>query len=406
MLFALKLCVIVCLASKQFNKDSYNELLIFFLLLFAAEGRLLNPVVGPEAIAGSSRMKGATATKMLLEAVFLIAHQSAINDATPIRSDDIIKTYQCALNLTHSRDAEISSLIRMGGNSLIKDGSISYIGWDSLGIMGMIDASECMPTFGANHDDVRCFLGGGYDLLKNNQGHLSSDGEGLEISIDYFMEKRCPKLSENDSVIFIVSDLSPALKQELNKIALLVKSRKSNIALIALNANDGIAEIQNRLGNPLAICIDLPSTMKEEHSNTCYNFLHQCSMEVCLKWVLNAVSTGAHILKGKVYKNIMIDLKLSNRKLFERGVRIVSQCANVSLEEAKECVLKSIYRVDEITSSVIEAGIRRHVLKAGQVEKVIPLAILLTKGFKVDSGLRQLKGCPIVRQCIGNLCDL
>ena len=42
------------------------------------------------------------------------------------------------------------------------------------------------------------------------------------------------------------------------------------------------------------------------------------------------------------------------------------------------------------------------ILKAGYIEKVVPLAIFLAKGFKVDFGLKMLEDCPIIRQCIDN----
>ena len=370
---------------------------------FVAKGRLLNPVVGPEPIAGSSRMKGGTTTKMLLEAIFLTAHQLAANEATPIPYDDIIKTYLITLNLTHTKDSEISSLIKMAGNSLVKGGSVSYLGWGALGIMGMIDAAECVPTFGANHDDVRCFLESGYKILRNAQGNLSSQGEALEISFDNFIEKRGPKLSKNDTVIFIVQNLSSEQKLGLCRIVELVKSRKGNIAIIAVNSNHVNWQIHDIFGDSLTIHIVLPSTGREQSSNKqFYKFLDQCTTEVSFKWVINAVSTGAHILKGKVYKNCMIDLKLTNRKLFERGVRIVTQFSNVGSEVAKECLLKSIYRQDVLNLNMVEADVPEHVLKAGYVDRVIPLAILLTKGFKVDSGMKMLVDCPIVRECIEN----
>ena len=377
----------------------------FFIL--AVKHCLLNPIVGPEPINGSSRMKGATASKMLLEAIFLKAHQIANNDPNPIPYDDFIKTYKYTLDFTHTKEAEIFSLIKMAGYSLVRGGCISYVSWNSVGIMSMIDAAECVPTFGANHDDVRSFLGGGYEFLENTWGDLSSEGdpspEGdkFQIALQYFKEKRCPRLSELDTVIFIVSNLSLEQKLELDRIAELVKFQKVQLALIAINTSGiDVKEIQDTLGNPLTISIVLPSIGRIESDNKYLKFVEQCNAEVCLKWVLNAVSTGAHIFKGKVYKNCMIDLKLTNKKLFERGIRIVVQFADVNKETARVCLLRSIYRTDKLSPPLLKADVSDHVQKAGKVEKVIPLAFLLTKGFMVDSGLKMLQDCPIVRQCI------
>ena len=345
-------------------------------------------------------MKGGTTTKMLLEAAFFHAHQLALNDPTPIDISEFFTIYKKTLLLTHSKEADISSLVEMAGNSLIRGGSVVYLGWDSLGIMSMIDAAECVPTFGANHDDVRCFLKGGYELLRNVHGDLSSEGEKLKIGFDYFMEERCAKVSRDDTVIFIVQELSSEQISELHRIATKVGRQTSNVAIIAINTNDNWQREEYILGNPLTIHIALSDIKK---SSIIHNkFLVQCTTEVSLKWVINAVSTGAHILKGKVCKNSMIDLKLSNKKLFERGVRIVTQFSTISSEEATTCLLKSIYRQDLVNSSIVKADVAEHVKKASRMDRVIPLAILLAKGFKVDLGLKMLQDCPIVRQCIDN----
>ena len=377
-----------------------DEVMLNIALKMEEKGNLLNPVIGPEPIAGSSRMKGGTATKMLLEAVFLHAHQLAVNDPTPIDFSEIFNTYEATLQSTHTKEADISSLVEMAGNSLIRGGSVVYLGWDSLGIMGMVDAAECVPTFGANHDDVRCFLKGGYELLRNVQGDLSAGGEKLKIGFEYFRKERCAKVSRDDTVIFILPELSSEQISELHLISNQVRMHTSNLAIIAINTNINWQKEEYTLGKPLIIHIALPNL---KTSSIIYNkFLVQCTTEVSLKWVINAVSTGAHILKGKVFKNSMIDLKLSNKKLFERGVRIVTQFSTISSEEATKCLLKSIYGLDLLNCSIVQADVAKHVKKAGGMEKVIPLAILLARGFKVDLGLKMLQDCPIVRQCIDN----
>ena len=377
-----------------------DEVMLNIALKMEVKGYLLNPVVGPEPITGSSRMKGGTTTKMLLEAAFLHAHQLATNDPTPIDFSEIFKIYETTLHLTHNKEAGISSLVEMAGNSLIRGASVIYLGWDSLGIMGMVDAAECVPTFGANHDDVRSFLKGGFQLLRNVQGDLSSEGEKLKIGFEYFMEQRCAKVSMDDTVIFILPELTSEQISELHLILNQVRRQTSNLAIIAINTNNNWQKEEYITGSPLTIHIPLQDI---KQSSIIYNkFLEQCTTEVSLKWAINAVSTGAHILKGKVFKNSMIDLKLSNKKLFERGVRIVTQFSTISSEEATKCLLKSIYRQDFLDSRIVTADVADHVKKAGDVERVIPLAILLAKGFRVDLGLKMLHDCPIVRQCLDN----
>ena len=379
-------------------------------LILLGEGRLLNPVVGPEAITGSSRMKCGTATKMILEAIFLVAHQSAANHKaiTDVDSksfyNEFVKGYDATLDLTYAKNTKMSSLIDLAGKSLITGGCVSYVAWGSLGIMGMIDAAECVPTFGANHDDVRCFLESGYKFLGNSQGDLSMQDDAYQISFDYFTKKRCPDLSENDTVIFIINSLASNQIEVLGELAELVRNQRANLALIAINTREeDVKKVKDKLNHAPTVHIVLQSLDKGQGSSKLKNFVSHCTVEVSLKWVINAVSTGAHILKGKVYHNNMIDLKLTNGKLFERGVRIVSGLANVSSEIAKECLLKSIYKQDKLRKDIMKADISQHVQKAGSVAKVIPLAILLVKGFQIESGLKKLEECPRVRQCIDDI---
>lgn len=73
----------------------------------------------------------------------------------------------------------------------------------------------------------------------------------------------------------------------------------------------------------LALSIALNAPLVDRISPDCKFLVMQLLEEVSLKWVVNSLSTGAHILKGKVCQNMMIDVKVSNSKLFHRAVGIV-----------------------------------------------------------------------------------
>ncbi len=102
--------------------------------------------------------------------------------------------------------------------------------------------------------------------------------------------------------------------------------------------------------------------------------------EVALKLTLNAITTGAHVLAGKVYGNRMIDLRISNNKLFHRTISIISDLIGVSAEEALEALLKSIFQTDELTEAEREAPISACIEAAKNVEKVVPKALLIATG--------------------------
>lgn len=312
------------------------------------------------------------------------------------------------LNFTYRKQSDIAMLIELAGASLVKGGTLTYLGWDSLGIMGIIDAAECVPTFGASHEDVRCFIYGGYKTLRNKQGDLSSQGNTSKIGFDYFKEERCYTLSEKDTVIFILRSIAPHEKEVLKEIIKLVKAQRCKVAFISITTDkdeyDQFLEVFKTLGNPKSVHISLPSSKLKEHcpgSHEHQKFLQQCAAEVSLKWVLNAVSTGAHVMKGKVLKNCMIDLKLTNKKLFERAMSIVSLYAKVNRNLAKHCLLKSIYRTETLSLDVLQANITQHVQQASLVNRVVPLALLMSKdSFTLASALKALEDCPIVRQYI------
>jgi hypothetical protein len=77
-----------------------------------------------------------------------------------------------------------------------------------------------------------------------------------------------------------------------------------------------------------------------------------CVQYLQCKLIYNAASTGGHILLGKIAQNRMIDVKVSNSKLFERGLLIVQEFGKCSREEAKSSILKSIYETDHLTQDI------------------------------------------------------
>lgn len=94
--------------------------------------------------------------------------------------------------------------------------------------------------------------------------------------------------------------------------------------------------------------------------------------ELAVKLVLNAVSTGAHVLVGKVYRSLMIDLRVSNHKLLHRAVAIVERLVGVPRPAAIDCVLRAIYRLDhgdELEGADVRESQHRGESQNGVVEK-------------------------------------
>ncbi|XP_052091066.1 glucokinase regulatory protein-like [Mytilus californianus] len=352
---------------------------------------ILNPVVGPEQITGSSRMKSGTATKILLETIFVSCVKAYENIPSNIEAH--LKSYQYLCEVVYKETSSISKLVQLAGNSLKAGGTISYIGWDSLGVMGMIDASECPPTYGASLSDIRGFVETGYKLLNNTEGDLSPLGKYYRISIDEFQSDVVPGLKESDLVILLMKDESCSVSDILWKST-------CKKACVSFYSAEKIQE--DRMD--CTVSIDLSNLITEPLGNQHYKSWGQLYKELSTKWILNAVTTGAHILKGKVYQNIMVDLKVSNNKLFFRAVGIIQNFSNLPKEMCQEYLLKSIYMTDDLSDDLKSLQVKDHIVKATSMEKVVPTALVATiLKCNIDDARKLLLQHHVIRTAISDI---
>ncbi|XP_030635264.1 glucokinase regulatory protein [Chanos chanos] len=333
---------------------------------------ILNPAVGPEAISGSSRMKGGSATKMLLETVLWAGLNAAYNrrEITPAAMLAQIKMYERAHEFTYSQREKIAVLVEKAGLSLKGKGHVYYVGWKTLGIIGIIDASECVPTFGAGSEDIRGFIYNGFQEMKNEEGDLSSMGSQFRIDHRDFVNVILPTLSKHDTVIFLFTvndDLN-----EVKELASQVKGKTSNLHALTHD------------------CVG--------------NSVPNQQWEISTKWSLNAISTGAHILKGKVYRNYMIDLKVTNSKLYRRAIHILQCFTSCSMVQCETALLKAVYDVEELTTEIISADVSKHTEVANTRDRVIPTALVMLQcGCSVKEARSRLNNYSVVRDAVDSL---
>ncbi|KAK3607530.1 hypothetical protein CHS0354_025783 [Potamilus streckersoni] len=350
----------------------------------AGKGFILNPVVGPEPITGSSRMKSGSATKILLETIFTAAHSSAFNPEVPWDIETLFRSYQAVYNTVYSHTESVGKLVAIAGDSLQNGGSIYYIGYDTLGLMGMTDASECPPTYGATLDDVRGFIASGYNFLRNKEGDLSSNGKYFRISINDFEKDILPSLKDRDLVICLNTAKS------LPSLAGLKESRCKRVMLTFTELPD---EQLSKFDFVISLCLPIGDATLEP-----WQQLHR---EIATKWVLNAVTTGAHVLKGKVFQNIMVDLKVSNNKLFHRAVGIIEGLGKTSKEHARMFLLRSIYHTEHLTPDQLEAPIAQHIKVASSQNKIVPVALVAAiLNSSIENASLLLDSKPVIRVAI------
>ena len=341
-------------------------------------------------------MKGGSATKILLECILYKAHATQAQPAALVVGNlsQVLLMYERMYRITYLGCRSISRAIELAAESLKSKGHVYYIGWGSLGIMGLLDASECVPTFSANFNDVRGFLQGGYNMLNNKEGELFLHGSSkLYISMEDFQSNFLPELTLHDTVVFICSDGREI--EEIRAVTNLIEEKGAHAIGI-------ISEEEVELSTLFTKClVPVITSNLIGHKNLSEgfhpmsvlftDFLKECFMEISVKWILNAISTGAHVLKGKVLRNFMIDVKVGNNKLFHRAVSIVSTLAKIDKEGAKHAVLQAIYRMD-IIDDVLCRQISEHVAHGTIMDQVVPVAVLVATGkFDVGSAVEVLK---------------
>ncbi|CAH2245364.1 glucokinase regulatory [Pelobates cultripes] len=357
---------------------------------------ILNPAVGPEGVSGSSRMKGGSATKILLETLFLFAHKAESNVAvTEGCLLEILRTYERAHKVTYSQSKKIAALMKQSATSLQKKGHLYIVGWGTLGVMGIMDAVECVPTFHAEWDDVRSFINGGYKTLENKEGDIGSTGPEFAISHEDFVKSVLPSLSETDTVLFIFTlddDLS-----EVEKMVTQVKEKTSNVYAISHAIAGQYMPNSTKKMIPNIIGVTWPILFLEYEGA----FIQKFQRELSTKWILNTVTTGAHVLKGKIFRNFMVDFKIGSSKLFQRAVTVLQRVTGHSQQRCTEALLQSIYGTQALCDQVKNAAISKHVEEAALKDKVLPTAIIiLLRNCTLQESSARLQVSPTIRAAI------
>ena len=218
---------------------------------------------------------------------------------------------------------EIANVVDEVAKRLSCGGRLFYIGAGTSGRLGILDAVECPPTYSTEPEMVQGIIAGGYPAIFKAQ-------EGAEDSLTLAQEDlKAKNLSEKDCVIGIAaSGRTPyvigGLKYANDKKALTVAISCSPDSPIEKEAQ-------------LAICL---LTGAEAITGST-----RMKAGTAQKMVLNMISTCTMIKLGKVYGNLMVDVKASNKKLEERAKRILMEATDCSYEEAVAVLKKTAGKV-------------------------------------------------------------
>ena len=224
----------------------------------------------------------------------------------------------------------IAEAIDLIAKQFLKGGRLFYFGAGTSGRLGILDASECPPTFSVPHDMVQGRIAGGKDAFLYSV-------EGAEDNFDLGVED-AKILTDKDVCVVISASGNP--KYLLGVLQQAEEVGAKTIA-ITCNSNGRIAEEAG-----MVICVEVGPEVIAGSS--------RLKAGTAQKMILNMLSTGSMIKIGKTYENFMIDLKAVNEKLKDRAIRIVAQIADVSHAEALSTLLKCDWEIKTAIVSITQ----------------------------------------------------
>ncbi len=215
----------------------------------------------------------------------------------------------------------IAAAIDIIAKAFLKGGRLFYFGAGTSGRLGILDASECPPTFSVDKSMVQGIIAGG-------EKAMLTAVEGAEDNFDTG-KKDAEILTEKDVCVVISASGNPKYL-----LGVLEKADEVGCATIAVTCNSKGA-IAAEAGH--VICAEVGPEVIAGSS--------RLKAGTAQKMILNMLSTGSMIKIGKTYENFMIDLKAVNEKLKDRAIRIVSQIAEVTHSEALASLLKCDWEI-------------------------------------------------------------
>jgi N-acetylmuramic acid 6-phosphate etherase len=272
------------------------------------------------------------------------------------------------VDLLNAEDATVPAAVRGCRNAIAEvidlaveafraGGRLIYIGAGTSGRLGVLDASECPPTFGVPPTMVVGVIAGGYPaLVRSSEGAEDDVNAGASAMDDQ-------RVTRNDLVVGIAaSGTTPYVRAALSR----AQSLGAKTALVT--------------------CADPPRIL----SDTCDAVIvvrvgpealtgsTRLKAGTATKLVLNSISTGAMVRLGKAYGNLMVDLVALSEKLRDRGERIVMEVGSVDRARARQVI-------DEAKGSVKVA------------------IVMVKRGVARDEAVRLLNdGGGLVRPVVGD----
>ncbi len=208
--------------------------------------------------------------------------------------------------------AQIAKAVDIISDAFIKQGRLIYIGAGTSGRLGILDASECPPTYGTSPDQVIGIIAGGNAAILKAVENVE---DSPQLAIE---DLKHIQLTENDVVVGIAaSGRTPYVIGGLT----FAKSIGAKTISLCCNRQAPMVDLADIAITPVVgpEVVTGSSRMKAGTAQ---------------KLILNMLTTASMIKQGKVYSNLMVDVEATNAKLMERQINIVMQATECRREDA------------------------------------------------------------------------
>jgi N-acetylmuramic acid 6-phosphate (MurNAc-6-P) etherase len=464
----------------------------------------INPVLGPELVAGSSRLKGGSATKIILDAAFAVAatinegrgtgHErggsssydataTTLRDEAELYATRALSAFAAATRKTHasmSRDGACASACARAAAAVAAGGDVRLVSVaefadvadvteksvsknqlsvsplnETLGVTvsALVDASEQRPTFGTPLEKYRAFGGGGWRTLMYGSDDETGEEQRtrrkktnvpprgcFEVSWDAYVRDAEAKAADGKNkkarvsepaegkrtaptfllVLFAPGAGARAARQRIAARRAIALERAKHadrggddaddapmsFAFLCVRADasepktppwekDADGDVEASAFSADAVFVDLADETPDKIHAAFLARLAPRVAELGAKLCLNAVSVAAHALSGKTFAGRMIDVRVSNAKLYHRAARVVAAAAGTDVLSAREALWRACgfdrgsnnasssldVSEDEQKNDVVERSVVDAVVaRASSLSSVVPIAVLLARG--------------------------
>ena len=225
---------------------------------------------------------------------------------------------------------EIAEAVDVIAAAIAGGGRLFYLGAGTSGRLGILDAVECVPTFSVPPDLVQGVIAGGEPAVTRSIEGAEDQPELARQDLE------ARGLNAADVVCGIAaSGRTPYV------IGGLQFAKSLGAKTIAISCNKG-----SRIGELAEISIDVDVGPEVIAGST------RMKAGTAQKMILNTLSSGAMIRQGKVYGNLMVDVKVSNQKLAERACRLIMRLTGADAEQARELLTRAN---NEVKAAVVMA---------------------------------------------------